>query len=56
MGRVTRREDIRRKRTRRAKIKHLKAKIQKAGPAQVQSIIEKIKKISPFYPVQGDKR
>ncbi|MBI1860798.1 MAG: hypothetical protein HYR96_07770 [Deltaproteobacteria bacterium] len=55
MGRVTRREDIRRKRARRSKIKKLKARLLKASPTQVQAIAEKIKRISPFYPLSTEK-
>ena len=51
MGRVVRREEIRRRRTRRAKIKKLKAKIQKAGPQQMAALVEKLRKVSPFYPI-----
>ena len=55
MSRVIRRSEIRRRRARKAKIKRLKAKIKKAGPEQIQLIVEKLRRVSPFYPVQGEK-
>lgn len=55
MGKVVRREEIRRRRTRKAKIKRLKEKIVKAGPSQLPTLIAKLKKVSPFYPIQKEK-
>ena len=52
MGRVTRRQDIDRKRTRRAKLKRLREKIAKAKDGvQIQKLVEKIYRVSPFYPI-----
>ena len=54
MGAFTRRQEIDRRRRRRNKIKKLKAKITKgAGGQEIAKIIEKIKKISPHYSIQG---
>lgn len=52
MGRITRRPEIQRRRRRRAKIQKLKAKLKKASTShQVQVLIEKIRVVSPSYPV-----
>jgi len=54
MGAFTSRQEIDRRRRRRAKIKKLKNKIAKgAGGQEVAKIVEKIKKISPHYSIQG---
>lgn len=53
MGAFTRRQEIDRRRRRRSKIKQLKAKIAKAGDGKdIAKIVEKIKRISPQYPIQ----
>jgi len=54
MGAFTRRQDIDRRRRRRAKIKQLKTKIAKAKDGkEIAKVVEKIKKISPHYNIQG---
>jgi len=53
MGAFTRRQEIDRRRRRRAKIQQLKAKISKAKDGKdIERLVEKIKKISPQYPIQ----
>lgn len=54
MGAFTRRQEIDKRRRRRSKIKKLKLKITKGASGQdAAKIIEKIKKISPHYSIQG---
>ncbi len=53
MGRFTRRPEIDRRRRRRAKIGRIKAKLMKTTDKnEIGKLIEKIKKIHPFYPMQ----
>lgn len=55
MGAFTRRQEIDRRRKRRSKIKQLKAKITKAKDGKdIAKLVEKIKRISPHYPIQGE--
>lgn len=52
MGRVTRNEEIARRRRRTAKIKKLKLRIQKAKDAsEIKKLVEKIYRVHPFYPM-----
>lgn len=52
MGRVTRKEEIARKRRRKAKLAKLRNKIQKAkDPNEVKKLVEKIYRVHPFYPM-----
>jgi hypothetical protein len=53
MSQVVRRKEIARRRARRNKIKKLRMRIKRAkNNSEVQHLIGKIKKVSPFYPVQ----
>jgi hypothetical protein len=50
MAHVERKCELRRRRARRAKIRKLRAKLEKAkNQAEVEQILAKIKKISPFW-------
>jgi len=54
MGRVVRKPEINRRRRRRAKYAKLKKRIQRAkGPDEIAKLIEKFRKINPFYPIQS---
>lgn len=53
MGAFTRRQDIDRRRRRRAKIQQIKTKISKAKDGKdIAKLVEKIKRISPHYSIQ----
>lgn len=57
MGAVTRRGDIDKRRRRTAKIKKIKARIAKAKDGrEVAKLVEKIYRIHPFYPIQGESK
>ncbi|MCS6978218.1 MAG: hypothetical protein NZM31_14590 [Gemmatales bacterium] len=50
MAHVERKSELRRRRTRRAKIRKLRAKLAQAkNPTEAEQIIAKIKRISPFW-------
>lgn len=52
MSKVVRRYEINKRRARRNKIRKIRQRIARAkGPAEVQHLMAKLKKISPFYPV-----
>lgn len=54
MGAFTRRQEIDRRRRRRSKIKQLKTRITKAKDGkEIAKLVEKIKRISPHYNIQG---
>jgi hypothetical protein len=51
MAYIERKNELKRRRKRRNKIKKLRAKMARAKHgAEIQSLVQKIKKISPLYP------
>jgi len=54
MAHIERKSELKRRRKRREKLRHLKAKLAHAKtPAEVAGIMQKIRHVSPFCPVQG---
>jgi hypothetical protein len=51
MSRIVRKHEIQKRRRRKKKLKKLKTKLAKAkGQDELQRLVEKIRKVSPFYP------
>jgi hypothetical protein len=50
MSHIERKSELRRRRHRRAKIKKLRARLEKTkNPSEVQSVLTRIKKLNPFW-------
>ena len=55
MSHVERKTELKRRRTRRAKVRKLREKMAKAkNPHEAHLIVQKIKKVSPFWRLPGE--